>query len=186
MFYISMAKFSESPKQKNSGWTTAKNVAKGTLVVIGIGAIITVSLGTVLLADGGPNALMDFGSWGFGSSGTSSKKTNPSDNEKTRRPEQVTALSKSQSREQSVTVEQERSRSSTPSKPIPMAKPIPNDGKPQKGMLSELGHKIRKKPWKTLGTVLLATAFPAGTVIAGAIATGVVAKSGYDAHANKL
>ena len=33
--------------------------------------------------------------------------------------------------------------------------------------------------------VLLATAFPAGTIIAGAIATGVVAKSGYDAHVNK-
>ncbi len=58
-------------------------------------------------------------------------------------------------------------------------------GDEPRGMLSELGHKIKKNPWKTLGTVLLATAFPAGTIIAGAIATGVVAKSGYDAHVNK-
>ena len=58
-------------------------------------------------------------------------------------------------------------------------------GDEPRGMLSELGHKIKKNPWKTLGTVLLATAFPAGTIIAGAIATGVVAKIGYDAHVNK-
>ena len=52
-------------------------------------------------------------------------------------------------------------------------------------MGAELLHKIRKNPWKTLGTALFATAFPAGTVIAGAIAVGVVAKSGYDAYSNK-
>ena len=51
-------------------------------------------------------------------------------------------------------------------------------------MLSELGQKIKNNPWKTLGTVLLAAVFPAGTIIAGAIATAVVAKSGYDAHVN--
>ncbi len=52
-------------------------------------------------------------------------------------------------------------------------------------MGGELLHKIKKNPWKTLGTVLLATAFPVGTAIAGAIAVGVVAKSGYDAYVNK-
>jgi len=62
-----------------------------------------------------------------------------------------------------------------------MAKPVVNST----GLLSELGHKIKKNPWKTIGTVLLATAFPVGTIIAGAIATGVVVKSGYDAHVNK-
>ncbi len=56
---------------------------------------------------------------------------------------------------------------------------------PPRGMGAELLHKIKKNPWKTLGTVLLATAFPAGTVISGAIAAGVVAKSGYDAYVNK-
>ena len=53
-----------------------------------------------------------------------------------------------------------------------------------KGIGSEILDKIKNNPWKTLGTVLLAAAFPAGTIIAGAIATGVVAKSGYDAHVN--
>lgn len=52
-------------------------------------------------------------------------------------------------------------------------------------MGAELLHKIKKNPWKTLGTVLLATAFPAGTVIAGTIAAGVVIKSGHDAYVNK-
>ena len=56
---------------------------------------------------------------------------------------------------------------------------------PPRGMGAELLHKIKKNPWKTLGTALLATAFPAGTVIAGAIAVGVVAKSGYDSYSNK-
>ena len=67
----------------------------------------------------------------------------------------------------------------------PLPKPIPNEREAPKGMLSELGHKIKKNPWKTLGTALLATAFPVGTAIAGAIAIGVVAKSGYDSHVNK-
>ena len=62
-----------------------------------------------------------------------------------------------------------------------MAKPAVNP----RGLLSELGHKIKKNPWKTLGTALLATAFPVGTIIAGVIATGVVVKSGYDAYVNK-
>ena len=56
---------------------------------------------------------------------------------------------------------------------------------PPRGMGAELLHKIKKNPWKTLGTVLLATAFPAGTVIAGTIAAGVVIKSGHDAYVNK-
>ena len=58
-------------------------------------------------------------------------------------------------------------------------------GDEPRGIGAELMHKVAKNPWKTLGTVILATAFPAGTIIAGAIATGVVAKSGYDAHVNK-
>jgi len=41
---------------------------------------------------------------------------------------------------------------------------------PPRGMGGELLHKIKKNSWKTLATVLLATVFPAGTVIAGAIA----------------
>ena len=57
-------------------------------------------------------------------------------------------------------------------------------GEEPRGMLSELGQNIKNNPWKTLGTVLLAAVFPAGTIIAGAIATAVVAKSGYDAHVN--
>ena len=52
-------------------------------------------------------------------------------------------------------------------------------------MGAELLHKIKKNPWKTAGTALLAAAFPVGTAIAGAVAVGVVAKSGYDAYVNK-
>ena len=58
-------------------------------------------------------------------------------------------------------------------------------GDEPRGMLSELGHKIKKNPWKTAGTAFVALAFPVGTIIAGTIAAGVVAKSGYDAHVNK-
>jgi len=53
------------------------------------------------------------------------------------------------------------------------------------GMGSELMHKIKTNPWKTIGTALLATTFPVGTIIAGVIAAGVVAKSGYDSRANR-
>ena len=45
--------------------------------------------------------------------------------------------------------------------------------------------KSKLNPWKTLGTALLATVFPAGTIIAGAIAAGVVGKSAYDSHVNQ-
>ena len=54
-----------------------------------------------------------------------------------------------------------------------------------RGFRSELMNKIKTNPWKTLGTVLLATAFPVGTAIAGVIATGVVAKSARDVSVNK-
>jgi hypothetical protein len=56
---------------------------------------------------------------------------------------------------------------------------------PVRGVGSELWHKIKTNPWKTLGTALLATAFPAGTIIAGAITAGVVGKSAYDSHVNQ-
>lgn len=59
------------------------------------------------------------------------------------------------------------------------------DSPTPRGMGAELLHKIKKNPWKTVGTALLATAFPVGTAIAGAVAVGVVAKSGYDAYVNK-
>ena len=45
--------------------------------------------------------------------------------------------------------------------------------------------KLKRIHGKLWGQLLLATAFPAGTVISGAIAAGVVAKSGYDAYVNK-
>jgi len=64
-------------------------------------------------------------------------------------------------------------------------KPEKAKNAPVSGVGSDLLHKIKTNPWKTLGTALLATAFPAGTIIAGAIAAGVVGKSAYDSHVNK-
>ena len=132
------------------------------------------------------------------------KREGNMDEEERRKLEQAKALSRSQTREQTTAIEQgQYSGKSNPMPPkqsqmsVPIASlkgrqvvqpPQPKELEeisPPRGMGAELLHKIKKNPWKTLGTVLLATAFPAGTVIAGAIAAGVVAKSGYDAYANK-
>lgn len=51
--------------------------------------------------------------------------------------------------------------------------------------MREFAHKVMSNPWKSLGTVLLATAFPAETIIAGAIMAGTLVKSGYDSNQNK-
>ena len=125
------------------------------------------------------------------------------DEEERRKLEQAKALSRSQTREQTTAIEQgQYAGKSNPAgaKQTQMSVPIAVKGSqvvqsprpkefeempPPRGMGAELLHKIKKNPWKTLGTALLATAFPAGTVIAGVIAVGVVAKSGYDAHVNK-
>ena len=125
------------------------------------------------------------------------------DEEERRKLEQAKALSRSQTREQTTAIEQgQYSGKSNPAgaKQTQMSVPIAvkrgqvvqsprpkefEEMPPPRGMGAELLHKIKKNPWKTLGTALLATAFPAGTVIAGAIAVGVVAKSGYDAYVNK-
>ena len=71
--------------------------------------------------------------------------------------------------------------------PVPPKAAAPPQGKSDapRGFRSELMNKIKKNPWKTLGTALLATAFPVGTVIAGVIATRVVAKSAIDSNFNK-
>jgi len=42
---------------------------------------------------------------------------------------------------------------------------------PQEGWVLNCYIKL-KNPWKTVGTALLATAFPVGTAIAGAVAVG--------------
>jgi hypothetical protein len=125
------------------------------------------------------------------------------DEEERRKLEQAKALSRSQTREQTTAIEQgQYAGKSNPAgaKQTQMSVPIAVKGSqvvqsprpkefeempPPRGMGAELLHKIKKNPWKTLGTALLATAFPAGTVIAGAIAVGVVAKSGYDSYSNK-
>ena len=52
-------------------------------------------------------------------------------------------------------------------------------------MGAELLHKILKESWKTVGTALLATAFPVGTAIMELLLLRLVT-SGYDAYVNKM
>jgi hypothetical protein len=185
----------------------------GVSVLVGTVALIGVSGGFALSGSGVTDLFkVGFSFIGDGASRVSSpygdkpKQTQPIsqvDEEERRKLEQAKALSRSQTREQTTAIEQ--GRYSGKSNPMPpkqsqMSVPIALKGSqvvqptqpkeleeksPPRGMGAELLHKIKKNPWKTLGTVLLATAFPAGTVIAGAIAAGVVIKSGYDAYANK-
>ena len=183
----------------------------GVGVMVGTVAIIGVSGGLALNGSGVTDLFkVGFSFIGDGASRVSSpygdkpKQTQPIsqvDEEERRKLEQAKVLSRSQTREQTTAIEQ--GQYSGKSNPMPpkqsqMSAPIALKGSqvvqptqpkeleeksPPRGMGAELLHKIKKNPWKTLGTALLATAFPVGTAIAGAV--GVVAKSGYDAHVNK-
>ena len=57
-----------------------------------------------------------------------------------------------------------------------------------RGFFGEFAHKTMSSAWRiaaTVGTLLLATAFPVGTAIAGGIIAGTAIRSGYDSHQNK-
>ncbi len=69
--------------------------------------------------------------------------------------------------------------------PMPTSQSKSNEKSTHRGAAAELWHKIKKNPWKAVGVMLLATAWPVGTAIAGAIITGVAVKSAYDSHVNK-
>ena len=185
----------------------------GVGIMAGTVALVVVSFGTALVGPGvgdlfaaGASLTADGASRVSSPYGNKPQQTQPvsqMDEEERRKLEQAKALSRSQTREQTTAIEQgQYAGKSNPAgaKQTQMSVPIAVKGSqvvqppqpkeleeisPPRGMGAELLHKIKKNPWKTLGTVLLATAFPAGTVIAGAIAAGVVAKSGYDAYANK-
>jgi len=185
----------------------------GVGIMAGTVALVVVSFGTALLGPGvgdlfaaGASLTAD-GTNRVGSPyGNKPQQTQPvsqMDEEERRKLEQAKALSRSQTREQTTAIEQgQYAGKSNPAgaKQTQMSVPIAVKGSqvvqsprpkefeempPPRGMGAELLHKIKKNPWKTLGTALLATAFPAGTVIAGAIAVGVVAKSSYDSYSNK-
>ncbi len=185
----------------------------GVSVLVGTVALIGVSGGFALNGSGVTDLFkVGFSFIGDGASRVSSpygdkpKQTRPIsqiDEEERRKLEQAKALSRAKTREQTTSIEQGqysgKSNHMSP-KQSQMTVPIALKGSqvvqppqskelkeisPPRGMGAELLHKIKKNPWKTLGTVLLATAFPAGTVIAGAIAAGVVIKSGHDAYVNK-
>ena len=76
------------------------------------------------------------------------------------------------------------SGSSSKKSTTPKTATTPQGGSAPRGFFSELMNKIKTNPWKTLGTVLLTTAFPVGTAISGVIATGVVTKSAVDSRRN--
>ena len=185
----------------------------GVSVLVGTVALIGVSGGFALNGSGVTDLFkVGFSFIGDGASRVSSpygdkpKQVQPvsqMDEEERRKLEQAKALARSQTREQTTAIEQGQysgKSNPAPAKQTQMSVPIAVKGSQvvqlprskeseempsPRSMGAELLHKIRKNPWKTLGTALLATAFPAGTVIAGAIAVGVVAKSGYDAYSNK-
>lgn len=186
----------------------------GVGVMVGTVAIIGVSCGSALFMGPGIGDLFAAGatltadgasrvSSPYGDKPKQAQPVSQMDEEERRKLEQAKALSRSQTREQTTAREQgQYAGKSNPagSKQTQMSVPIAVKGSqvvqpprskefeempPPRGMGAELLHKIKKNPWKTLGTALLATAFPAGTAIAGAIAVGVVAKSGYDAYVNK-
>jgi hypothetical protein len=171
-------------------------VSGGTALLYGVGDLF--GAGFSLTADGASRA-----SSPYGGKPKQAQPVSQMDEEERRKLEQAKALSRSQTREQTTAIEQgQYAGKSNPAgaKQTQMSVPIAVKGSqvvqsprpkefeempPPRGMGAELLHKIKKNPWKTLGTALLATAFPAGTVIAGAIAVGVVAKSGYDSYSNK-
>jgi hypothetical protein len=171
-------------------------VSGGTALLYGVGDLF--GAGFSLTADGASRA-----SSPYGGKPKQAQPVSQMDEEERRKLEQAKALSRSQTREQTTAIEQgQYAGKSNPAgaKQTQMSVPIAVKGSqvvqsprpkefeempPPRGMGAELLHKIKKNPWKTLGTALLATAFPAGTVIAGAIAVGVVAESGYDSYSNK-
>jgi hypothetical protein len=201
-------------KAVGNGLLGLGEAALGVGIMVGTIAIVGFSAGSALFMGRGVADLFSAGA-SFAADGASRvsspygdkpKQTQPIsqiDEEERRKLEQAKALSRSQTREQTTSIEQGQysgKSNPTPPKQSQMSVPIALKGSqvvqppqskeleeisPPRGMGGELLHKIKKNPWKTLGTVLLATAFPAGTVIAGAIAAGVIAKSGYDAYANK-
>ena len=180
------------------GTVALVGVSGGTALLMGSGVADLFAAGFSLTADGASRAGSPYGD--------KPKQLQPvsqMDEEERRKLEQAKALARSQTREQTTAIEQGQysgKSNPAPAKQTQMSVPIAVKGSQvvqlprskeseempsPRGMGAELLHKIRKNPWKTLGTALLATAFPAGTVIAGAIAVGVVAKSGYDAYSNK-
>ena len=204
---IFMAKLENSEKQpepikKNRTWEKIKTVGEtagtflvGAAVVIGIGAIIVASGFTALYLGGGFPGWS--GNWGSSSSSKNNKPKSPllSKSEEERgRLNQVAPMSMSQNNELRLSTSPETAILAHASQArgvgkstydSPVIQPEKEKNKPVRGVGSELWHKIKTNPWKTVGTALLATAFPAGTIIAGAIAAGVVGKSAYDSHVNK-
>ena len=180
------------------GTVALVGVSGGSALLMGSGVADLFAAGFSLTADGASRASSPYGD--------KPKQVQPvsqMDEEERRKLEQAKALARSQTREQTTAIEQGEysgKSNSAPGKQTQMSLPIAVKGSQvvqlprskeseemssPRGMGAELLHKIRKNPWKTLGTALLATAFPVGTAIAGAVAVGVVAKSGYDAYVNK-
>lgn len=159
-------------------------VLMGATVLIGCSAILAVSLGTAALAGNG--AILKTVVASIHTIGLGAKIFNGLDTKNSPDLSKTTPSKKhNTSREKPDISKSAKTKNKTN---IKSGFPDDVNTQPVKHSISvknELFHKIKKNPWKTLGTVLLATMFPTGTIIAGTIAAGVVAKSGYDAYVNR-